>query len=377
MSEKLFKVDCKFFNGYTPCAEHKENSTSCGECKVYSPIAHRTLVIKTGAAGDVIRTTPILRRIRHEIGSTHITWITGFPDLVPSEGVDRKLLFNWENSLSLMGQKFDLVINLDKSTAEAALAGRVKADQKWGFLMDDQGKIIPANSRAVGKWQTGIDDASMKNNKKHFVEETFEICGWDYQGETYWLNGNPEASFALPFSGPVIGLNTGCGERWLTRLWPEKSFQELALKLKGDGYGVLLLGGPDEHEKNLRLAKATGAYYAGVQPLLTFVDLVKACDVVLTSVTMALHIAIASEKRIVLLNNIFPTNEFHLYDLGEILEPGLSCQSCYKGSFDSKCLAPHCMGLISTDQVYAALKRQLPKSLKVTGTNSKTGTDSK
>jgi len=53
----------------------------------------------------------------------------------------------------------------------------------------------------------------------------------------------------------VVGLNTGCGGRWTSRLWPETHWVTLAASLKKNGYEVVLLGGEQEHEKNLRLAK--------------------------------------------------------------------------------------------------------------------------
>lgn len=316
-------------------------------------------MIKTGAAGDVIRTTPLLRKLREHFPQTEITWISSYPDLIPDAGVDRKLMFSWENCLSLQTESFDLLINLDKSGPEASLAKLVQSKEKWGFLTDDNGRVIPANANAAHKWKTGIDDAEMRANQKHFVQETFEICGFEFNNETYWMNPPGKVPVFLPPQRPLVGLNTGCGTRWKTRLWPDQYYESLAAQLIAAGYGVVLLGGPDEDEKNHKIARRSGAVYPGLMNLKNFTNLVEKCDVVVTSVTMALHIAIARGKRIVLLNNIFPTNEFYLYGLGEILEPKLACQSCYKNDFDDQCPTAPCLSLVTTDHVFSAVERQI------------------
>ena len=51
----------------------------------------------------------------------------------------------------------------------------------------------------------------------------------------------------------LLDLNTGCGGRWTSRLWPEEYWIELAQKLLDNNYEVILLGGPEEDEKNKRI----------------------------------------------------------------------------------------------------------------------------
>jgi ADP-heptose:LPS heptosyltransferase len=106
----------------------------------------------------------------------------------------------------------------------------------------------------------------------------------------------------------------------------------LARMLKKKGYEVVLLGGELEHSKNQKLARATKAKYFGHVPLQQFIDLVDQCDLVVTGVTMAMHIAIGLGKKIVLFNNIFNKHEFELYGLGTIVEPDKPCRCYYQPS---------------------------------------------
>lgn len=362
-SRGLYKTDCRLMNGFMPCKPHKESGMVCDNCTQYQAASPRILIIKTGAAGDVVRTTPILRRLKELHPHCEITWITEYPELLPTDGVDKILSFNWSNCLSIQEQKYDILINLDKSVTESALANKIQAQKKIGFLLSDRGVVIPADQNAFAKWETGINDSKMHLNKKHFVEETFEVCGFKFNEEEYWIH--PGEHYNIPSiskknSQLHIGLNTGCGVRWPTRLWPEEYFVQITEHLKASGVNVVLLGGPDEHEKNLRISAKTGAYYFGVRPLREFVSIIDQMDLILSSVTLAMHLSIARKKPLILMNNIFPTNEFYLYGRGEIVEPGLSCQSCYKNQFDSKCLSSNCMQLITPSMVMNAITRTIP-----------------
>jgi hypothetical protein len=71
-----------------------------------------------------------------------------------------------------------------------------------------------------------------------------------------------------------------------------------------------------------------------------------------------MHAAVALEKNVILLNTIFPANEFYLYNRGAILGAGLKCQACYKAQFDDKCLAKNCMELITPARVMEQIAAQ-------------------
>lgn len=351
---KIFeKVDCKFFKGDVPCAPHKQKGVHCNSCDYYFSVSKKILIIKLGAAGDVIRTTPLIPKLRKVFPKSEITWVTYFPELVPSI-VDRVIKPDMQNVLWLISTPFDIVFNLDKDREAISLAGLIKAKTKKGFIIK-QGKCFPLNASAMHKWKTGIWDDLTKKNKRSYPEEIFEICGFKFNREKYILDKPVEFRLKkIKEKRPLIGLNTGCGMRWPTRLWPDSHWIELIKRLRKNGFGVVLLGGQDEHNKNTRIAKITGASYLGHFPLTKFVSLVNECDLVVTGVTMALHIGIGLGKKMVLFNNVFNRHEFELYGLGEILEPELKCVACYKQECKIKC-----MELITPERVYRACKKLL------------------
>jgi len=348
------KADCKFYNGHLPCKPHKAQGAVCQECKIYQKLGKRILIIKLGAAGDVIRTTPLLSKIREKYPNAEVVWLTCFPDLVPGRIVNKTLNFELKNTLWLSEQKFDWLINLDKDDEAIALAEKIKAGKKSGFGMDAGGKCRPlGNKAALDKWQTGLWDDLNKINTRNYMQEIFSICGFEFSGEEYILEKKASLQWpGIDKSKRVIGLNTGCGGRWITRLWSNDNWVDLAVLLKDRGFEVVLLGGPQEHEKNLAIAKKADVKYPGYFDFPGFIDLVDQCDTIVSQVTMAMHIAIGLKKKLVLINNIFNKHEFFLYDRGSIIEPELKCLGCFKQKFDKNCPVDNCMDLIIPETVF-------------------------
>ncbi len=349
--------DCLHFRGDIPCRPHKARGVHCDGCPEYVEREGRILIIKLGAAGDVIRTTPLLLPLKRDYPNHLITWITQFPDLLPPEVDDPRpcdvATITWARHV-----EFDLLLNLDKDREACALADEIEARHKRGFRLAEDGFCEPVDDGpAAAKFLTGVFDDVNQANGLSYLQEIFAIAGYEFAGEGYLLDRSATApAFELPHEGPVVGLNTGCGGRWTSRLWPEDRWAALARSLIDDGCCPLLLGGPEEHDKNRRLAEATGAFYPGVYPLKTFTAVMDRCEVVVTAVTMAMHLAIGLEKQLVLINNIFNPAEFELYGRGEIVRPEQDC-TCF---FQPRCTQPSfCLETLAPETVHAAVRRRL------------------
>ena len=67
------------------------------------------LIIKLGATGDVVRTTPLLRRLKGPV-----SWIAAENNLALLQGIDREVrCVSWENRNRVADTAYDLVINLE------------------------------------------------------------------------------------------------------------------------------------------------------------------------------------------------------------------------------------------------------------------------
>jgi len=355
------KTDCRWFRGDIPCAPHKNAGVHCVDehgqnCSHYEPQQSSILIIKLGAIGDVIRTTPLLRRLKTISPGARIWWLTLTPEVVPPPA-DVVLPFTSQSLTALQATHFDIIYNLDKDREACALAATLSATVKKGFTLVN-GKPAPADADATHKFMTGVFDDLSRDNTKSYCAEVFEICGFSFAGEQYVLDAHAGDGYAwdLPRNKPIVGLNTGCGGRWVSRLWAEKNWVALARRLKRAGYVPLLLGGAQENAKNKRIARKSGALYVGHFPLPQFINLVDQCHLVVTAVTMAMHITIGLNKKIVLFNNVFNRHEFDLYGLGEILEPDLDCPCYY-----SPVCPNDCMRYLSVQSVFDACLRLLPR----------------
>ncbi len=346
------KFDCRHFRGDVPCRPHKEHGVHCvdergASCPHYDPVGRRHLIIKLGAIGDVIRTTPLLHAIREAEPNAEIWWVTLAPEVVPGI-VDLVLPFTARSLSVLRASSFDTIYNLDKDREACALCETLPARIKRGFTLRD-GKCVPIDAQAEHKYLTGVFDDLSRANRKSYQEEVFEICGFPFTGQEYIMPAIENHAWKLP-KKRIVGLNTGCGGRWTSRLWPDRYWVALARKLKKAGFVPLLLGGEQEHAKNLRLAKQSGALYPGHFPLPRFMSEVNQCDLVVTAVTMAMHLAIGLRKKIVLFNNIFNRHEFELYGRGRILEPDFECTCFYSPTCPN-----NCMQYLSVERVFEAV----------------------
>lgn len=350
-AEKLLdelKTDCFHFRGDLPCGPHRRNGKTC-TCDEYTPVSRRGVIIKLGAAGDVLRTTPLLRAINPQKSGTKVLWVTDYPELLPPEACEA-VKPTAATVARLQASEWDFCWNLDKDSDACALESLVRAKERAGFMLKG-GVPSPINPLAWHKFATGIDNGYSRVNTLSYVQEIFQIVGLPFEREEYWLRSpNQDArrrAEALLPGGGWIGLNTGAGWRWPTRLWPEASWRELIALLKAKGLSPVILGGPEEIALNTNLAASTGCLWPGVQSLDTFFAMIQRCSCVVSSVTQAMHLAIAARVPLVLFNNIFNPHEFELYGRGVILGPPVNCDCFY----DATCrTGRNCMDEISPER---------------------------
>lgn len=357
---RSLKTDCFHYRGDLPCLPHTRSGKTC-TCDDYLPVKRRGVIIKLGAAGDVLRTTPLLRALASGQTCTQVLWVTHSPELLPKEACEA-VKPNVATLARLAASEWDFCWNLDKDAEACAIAHGIRAKERAGYTLSN-GVPYPVDERAWHKFATGIDNPYSKANQLNYVREIFDIVGLPYQREEYWLRSPSTqavqaAERLLPGTG-WIGLNTGAGGRWPTRIWPEAHWKQLITLLKARGVQPVILGGPEEVQLNDRLAVETGCLWPGVRSLDVFYAMIHRCQTLVTSVTQAMHLAIAAKTPLVLFNNIFNANEFELYGRGEIVEPSTACD-CY---YDPVCrTGRNCIAEITPEQACEAVLRAVHPS---------------
>jgi heptosyltransferase-2 len=363
--------DCRFFAGDRPCVWHKQTGVLC-TCERYDKVEQRLLIVKLDAMGDVLRSTALLPPLMEVHPRAAITWITrkeSVPLLKGNPYVTEVLELGPEALAHLQARTFDRVINLDASKTSAALATSARSNRKDGFVMDERGYVQPTNDAARSWLEAGIFDDIKRAGTSTYQDRMAEILGLSGREHKYVFElGRDEVargrahleSLGVALDRPIIGLNTGAGGRWPLKQWREEGYVELIGRVSSQhDVQFVLLGGPGERERNERLAAASPVrlFDPGCDnPVRHFAAMLKQSDVVVTGDTLAMHLALALQRRTVVLFGPTSAPEIELYGLGEKVVPDMTCLSCYKTSCD---FVPNCMDLISTGMVEQAVTRQL------------------
>ncbi|HEX8465821.1 MAG TPA: glycosyltransferase family 9 protein [Abditibacterium sp.] len=364
-----YRNDCRHFNGEKPCRFKCE-----GGCQHFEPFGTRILVIKLGATGDVLRTTPILRALKAKYPTSHITWIVepiSAPLLKGNPFIDRIWAPNFETLARLQLENFDLMLCLDKVEAATSLAMLARAKEKRGFGLTPFGTLTILNPEAEFALRMGTSDQlKFHENDKAYQQIVFEAVGFPYAQEPYVLELEPEAqNFARGFFAAhdlenqrIVGLNTGAGTGFAGKAWRVEKWAALARRAQNElGAKVLLLGGPQERERNAEIAAraADAVIDSGTSNTLPqFVALVDGCDAVVTGDTTGMHVAIARRVPVVALFGSTCAQEIDLYGRGEKIVTQVECSPCYL----KKCpIGEICLDDIKFEDVFAALTRQLSR----------------
>lgn len=361
-----YRNDCRHFNGEKPCRFKCE-----GGCQHFEAFGTRILIIKLGATGDVLRTTPILRALKARYPASHITWIVdpiSAPLLKSNPFIDRVLAPNFETLSRLQVEEFDLMLCLDKVEAATSLAMLCRAGEKRGFGLTPLGTLTILNPQAEFALLMGVSDRlKFHENDKAYQQIVFEAVGFPYADHRYVLELESDAqSWAASFfvghglKSPVVGLNTGAGTGFAGKAWRVEKWAALARRAQSElGAKVLLLGGPQERERNAEIAAraADAVIDSGTgNTLPQFIALVDGCDAVVTGDTTGMHVAIARQVPTVALFGSTCAQEIDLYGRGEKIVARVECAPCYL----KKCpIGEICLDDIKFEDVFAALARQL------------------
>ncbi len=372
MTDLLFLRDCLHFRSDRPCAPHKAEGVVCDGCTHYAPVRSRVLVVKLAAAGDVLRTTSLLPALKARFEGASIHWITAAgsaPLLEKNPHIDRVLSFRGHLPVELQAEEFDVVVNLDAAADSAAIATVVRAREKLGYGLDARG-VSHAFQPAGEEWLAmGRRDDLKKANQRTYQDHALAVAELPgpavspqlvlTEAERAWGRARGER-WGLRAGQRVVGMNTGAGGRWPLKRWTEEGFLALARSLSASGVAVLLLGGPEEVERNARLVAATGgsAIDTGCDnSLRQFASIVDLCDVVVTGDTLAMHVATALGKHVVAIFGPTSAAEIDLFGRGEkIVSATMECLVCYLSHCE---LDPNCMNTIAPASVEAAVRRCL------------------
>ena len=200
-------------------------------------MATNVLIIKLGATGDVVRTTPLLGQYAGEF-----TWLAEDKNIVLLQGLQENLsCIPWTKRHLLKGRRYDLAINLEDQAEAAALLDQIEFGQLWGAYADSTGRMHYTDDSKtwfdlsiISRHGKPKADKLKFRNRRTYQELIFEGLGLHFSEESYLLPTPAE----IDLSGDVA-LATEAGPVWPMKKWA--FYDELKERLQGEGLTVNIL----------------------------------------------------------------------------------------------------------------------------------------
>lgn len=289
-----------------------------------------TLVLKLGATGDVVRSTPLLHCF---LGN--VTWITAADNVPLLVGLrDSFCCLAWEERDAARSCSYDLVINLEDTPEVAGYVQSLQYRQLFGAFAGPGGSLrYTEGARGwfdlslISTYGRQEADRLKWRNRRSYQDLVFSGLGFEFRGETYLLPGSPQTDLSgdvaiAPEAGPV---------------WPMKNwafYAELRECLETEGLRVNVL--PKR------------------ETLLQHLADIRQHRCLVSGDSLPMHLALGSGRPCVTLFNC--TSPWEIYDYGlqtQLVSPLLE-EFFYKRHFD-----PRARSAISFEQVLEAVLAQL------------------
>jgi len=326
-----YNKKCRFFDEKYACDTlTTENYYSCNECRFAQEYSKKILIIKLGAIGEVLRTTPILPALRKKYEQDIlIYWMTN-PESVNllknNPLIDKTLPYNPENTLRIQQEKFDILFALEIDTPSTLLANVINADQKFGYYFND-GATSCFNSGAEAYLETAFLNHAKINNRKTYQELISQACELHpyYNKEKPIFNlTKKEQEYKNRFllknnlseNNKILGINIGSADRWPSKFWNNEKIKQLIRKLSD--YKIIILAGPNELNKQEQLIQdmqKEGIFLLKNNPKNTlneFAAIISLCNTIICGDTMVLHMASSLNKKSIAL--FFVTSPWEVED---------------------------------------------------------------
>jgi len=293
----------------------------------------KIVIIKTGATGDVVRTTVLLHLYRND----EITWVTARNNIavLPARqpNLVRVIAIDDVAGSGLLDEQFDRVISLDDDEKCAKLASAFKAASVFGAYWN--GKVL--YTADASEWfDMGLSSRFGKakadeikwENKDAYQEILFRMLGHKFNGEEYLI---PENIISAG-DGRTIGIEARAGARWPTKMW--NRYNDLAAMLNNDGYKTV--------------------FFEDREQLQDYMQDIGNTSLLVTGDTLGMHIGLALKIPVV---TIFTcTSAVEIYGYGrmeKLVSPHLR-EAFYKTTY-----IPEAVESISLQSVYDAVKRNM------------------
>ncbi len=328
---------------------------------------NKILVIKPGAIGDVLLSTPVIENLRHNFPDAEINFLTQSYCREVLNGnpfLNRVLTYDigkGDSSFCLIrnihNQKYDLIIDLFGNPRTAIIVFNSDAHYRVGFRFKWRAlayniKVKPRGSE-VHNVEFNLDALRALNLEIITSKPGFYMNGVheEFANEFFKTNGLEGKN--------VIGFNPA--GTWTTKVWYPEKFAELGKKLSNDSHILLFWGYGNEKETAEKIKSMIGekALLIPEANLKYMAAFIKKCSLFLTNDTGPMHVAWSIGANTAAIFG--PTNSHLQGPLSQnsiiIKNETLSCLGCNLTQI-TECLNSHkCMNELNVEEVYGKIMR--------------------
>jgi heptosyltransferase II len=288
------------------------------------------LIIKLGATGDVVRTTPLLRRLNGPV-----SWIAAKNNLALLQGIDREVrCVSWENRNRVADTTYDLVINLEDDRESSSFLKELRFKQLCGaHLNGDDQLTYTSDSREwfdlslISAYGRERADRLKLLNRRTYQELVFDGLGLGFNGEPYYLP--PPRPTGLRGD---VAISSTAGAVWPMKKWAY--YDELKKEMEAAGLKV-----------NMLESRPT---------LLEHLADVQGHRCLVSGDSLPMHLALGSGVRCVSIFTCTSPWEIYGYGLQEKIISPLLEEFFYARGYDARGTTA-----ISVDEVFKAVMNQL------------------
>lgn len=289
--------------------------------------ARSIMIVRAGALGDVILTTPVIRALADKYANAEISVVTGFPEV-----------FDQNPYVTHAGKKM------------------LKQKDKYDLFFD-------------------LDMAYEREPNLHIVDAYARVCG--VADQVAELGRAPEVfpdAKDIEFANDVVSKEDGLWvaihpgpTAWIGRNWPAERWAEVSEWLLSEGVNVVLVGGKDAYAIPSTVDLRGKTTFHQLAALMRLVDVFAGID------SAPMHLAAVAEIPIVaLFGCIDPAYRLSGLNQCGVTAPKaeVGCLGCHhylpaprvaSECFREKCKVPRCMDLLRVERVLEALKITLEK----------------
>ena len=335
----------------------------------------KILIIHTAFIGDIVLSTPLLKRVKEMYPEAKITYVTtpvgatilrNNPHITEIIEYDKRGNHSGIKGLLALGRRlryenFNMVLTPHRYLRSSILSWLTRSPKRIGYdiasgalLFTDKIKY-DKTKHEVEKLLSFLGDVP-KNPRENYPIELYPSKKEKEAVDKIWEDNSLS-------SEKVIAIAPG--SKWFTKKWPLEYFNKVIELLVKDGIKVIVIGGKDELFLNVVNHKNI-IDLRGKTTLLELAEVLKRVKIVLTNDSSPIHIAsaFANTKIIAIFG---PTvKEFGFFPWSEnskVLEiNGLTCRPCAIHGGD-KCPKGHfkCMLEIKPEQVYGEILQELKR----------------